>query len=173
MRSVILVLFAMVFFLCLAAYGGELPIPVPLTPISGESGSEAITGGENAVITGAMWVQYLDIIVKAVLSALGLGLIWLVKLIFKEYKDKKVYIEAVAALEEGWSVSQEQMVVWAKRAAADGKLSKDERAEARDIAIQHAKAVASGPAQRLLVMWGKDKIASLLGRITAKNKKKA
>lgn len=126
---------------------------------------------ETEVAESIPWYfRYIDLLMKAVLTALGTGLLWVMKKWFSDYKATTVYREAIEALEIGWNKTQEQFVVWTKRAAADGKLTADERAEARQMALDFAQASASGQARVLLATWGQDKVAALLAKITGKNK---
>lgn len=165
-KFVVVVMAALV--LCGALFAAEDAGTLPVN-----DGAVAVADSADAASASdwkALAVSWLDTIVKAVASALGLALLWLVKKIFADYRERQVFSEAVTALEEGWSVAQEEFVTWAKRAKEDGKLTKEEREQARDLAYEHAKRVASGPAKDLLVEWGKDKVMSLLGKITGKSK---
>ena len=91
------------------------------------------------------------------------------------YGMRKMGIEkkAMEAVEEGMEHAQEEFVVWKKRASADGKLSKEERAEAREIALKHAKSIATGPAGKLLASWAKEKVGARIQRILNKKGKKS
>lgn len=96
----------------------------------------------------------------------------LLSLVFgKKWKEGQ-YAEAIEALKAGVEkVYEEQVRQW-KKNASDGKLSDEERAKARALALEHAKLLAKGPGLKLLSTWGKDKIASLIADIIAKRKSK-
>lgn len=75
---------------------------------------------------------------------------------------------AVEALMAGMEKVQEDFVIMAKRAAEDGKLTAEERKEALDLAIMHAKTLAKGPALDLLNAAGKERLGAWAKQILAK-----
>lgn len=79
---------------------------------------------------------------------------------------------AVQALFQGVEHAQEAIVVDLKRGAVDGKLTKDERAQALSLAIDHAKKVAKGPGLDLLKTWSRERMGGIVKQILAKISKK-
>ena len=73
--------------------------------------------------------------------------------------------EAIEFLLEGINKAKDEIVREAKKAASDGKLTKQEISDAKIMAIQHAKAVATGPAKDLLVSWSTSKVESLIRQL--------
>jgi len=71
---------------------------------------------------------------------------------------------------EGMSVAQEVIVREAKMMASDGKLTKEERDRATQLAYKHALIVAKGPALTLLSLWGERRAKSLIMQLLAKLK---
>lgn len=78
--------------------------------------------------------------------------------------------EAMQALLEGMARAQDEIVREAKKAAADGKLTKEEINAAEQLAIKHAIAVAGGPAKELILSWGERRIQSLIKQLLARFK---
>lgn len=85
-------------------------------------------------------------------------------------KTKETERQVITALNVGVSKAQNDFVVWAKRSSADGKLSKDERRQAQEIAVKTAIEVASGPASSLLVKMGFDAAVGIVDSIIGKKK---
>lgn len=118
------------------------------------------------------WVQPLiELVMKIVFTAVGAGLVWLLARISKEAANQKVVQDAIDAIKQGVDRAQEEFVEWAKRSAADGKLSKDERAEARNLAFRYAlQAARSQAVLDLIRSWTTDKINSIIADILTKRK---
>lgn len=122
-----------------------------------------------------MWEQILPIIVPvlaAVVSALGGAVIlyirkWSNKLMEK-HDASEAERKAVEALMEGIEHAQESLVNEIKKSAADGKLSKEERKQALDLAIDHAKSVAKDEALDLLKASSKERLGGWAKQILAK-----
>ncbi len=161
---------AMVLALCLCGPDSVTGMAADAATAVAATAAQATAQPEVVAASTFSVMAWLDTIVKAVGSALGLALLWLVKKIFADYSQRQIYTQALAALEEGWAIAQEDFVIWAKRAKADGKLSQDEREEARKLAYEHALKIATGPARELLQAWTQDKILALLSKITTASK---
>lgn len=114
--------------------------------------------------------QNLDSLIKIVYSILGLLLSWWAAYrSYKHYGNETVR-EAIEALEAGIAHSEEDYVEWAKRAKADGKLTKEERAEAMRIARDKALSIAKGPALNLLKTKGSDILNAWIKKILERRK---
>lgn len=85
-------------------------------------------------------------------------------------RNNQALHDAIEALRVGVDKTEGDFVEWRKRASADGKLTKDEIAQAQQLAISHAKDIASGPALNLLKSWGTSVIMSYITRIIEKKK---
>lgn len=159
--------------------GEGIPERVPVLPhetvveTSGTDSTLTTSAAETEVVAPAAvpwYMHYLDLAVKGILTLLGTGLVFVMKKWFADSKYKELSNKAIEALEIGWSKAQEEFVVFAKRASLDGKLTKEERAKARGMALDFAFAQAKGPVRELLLAWGKDKAGALLGKITGQKK---
>lgn len=113
---------------------------------------------ENLLTQEAFWA-----FVSMLLTA-AFGFLW------KFLRKKSLEEAAVDALRDGVQLTQDRFVVFAKRAAEDGKLSKEEREAARQMAIEEALALAKGPVKDLLLSWGLPKLQALVGRIVQGSK---
>jgi type II secretory pathway pseudopilin PulG len=112
-----------------------------------------------------MLIQHMPGILEIVYAIVGILAAALLKKYGGQVKENQAMSEAVEALRIGVEKAHEDFVEWAKRSAKDGKLSKEEREQARTIAINHALLTAKGPALKLLQTWGMDKLNSLIARI--------
>lgn len=90
-----------------------------------------------------------------------------------KFRNNQAVHDAIEALRVGVDKSQADFVEWRKRAAADGKLTREEIKEAERIALEHAKEIAKGPALELLKNWGTSIISSYIARIIEKKKNPA
>lgn len=66
-------------------------------------------------------------ILEAIGTIIGSLIIYLITLLIKKINNDKLQRQLYEALEIGVSATQEAFVTWAKRSAADGKLTKEER----------------------------------------------
>ena len=94
---------------------------------------------------------------------------FLFKKLWDFLKTKGFESQAIEHLKDAITLTQEEFVTFAKRASEDGKLSPEERQQARDLAISKALELAKGPAKDVLVEWGKPKLEALIGRIVRTN----
>ena len=108
---------------------------------------------ESLLTSEAVWT-----LLAAVLTG-TLGFVW------RLLARVGVETEAVDVLRNAVSLVGEDFVVWRKRANADGKLTAEEREEAKTLAINKAKELASGPVLRMLTRWGTNKLSALVNRI--------
>ena len=116
------------------------------------------------------WVVLTEGAVVLVLALLGLGFRSIAKWVAKKIEFGEAEKEAYQLILEGMAKAQEDLVRYAKAAAADGKLTKEEIKEAQRIAYDHALAVAKGPAKDILIAWGKDRVVSIIKQLLAKLK---
>jgi hypothetical protein len=114
-----------------------------------------------------MWETILTL--EAFWGTVAVVLTLLSGLVLKQLRKVGLEKEAIDSLRSGVAQAQEKLVTFAKRAAADGKLSADERQQARDLAIQEAIELAKGPVRDVLTEWTKSKLEALVGRIVRGN----
>jgi len=150
---------------------------------SGGFGGESVPTTAPAVETVAAqgewvlhpWLSFIlsfEFVWKALVTGGGLLIAWIFKLeIFQKIENANAK-EALAALQAGVTKTYEEFVLEAKRAQGDGKLSVDERKTARDMAINHAKQIATGPIKAVLLKWGKERMEAYIAQIVAKMKAK-
>lgn len=94
------------------------------------------------------------------------------KRLMEKWKASDAEKEAVNALLQGVEFAQEHLVVELKRGAKDGKLTKEERSQALDLAISHAKKVAAGPGKDLLLTWSRERMGGLVKQILSRISKR-
>lgn len=92
---------------------------------------------------------------------LGIVSVYLKKFLTKQ----KIEQEAIQTLLDGIVHAQDEFVREAKKAAADGKLTKAEIAAAKDLAIEQAYKLASGPVRDILMSWGRPRLESLIWQL--------
>jgi len=123
------------------------------------------------IVAEAWWVPLIGTVATAVVGLIGYFIRKLINRIVKKMDMDDAEREAVQALLAGMAKAQDEVVREAKKAAADGKLTKEEIKTARLTAISHAREVATGPAKELLLSWGEDRLDSLIKQLLAKFKK--
>ena len=131
-----------------------------------------------------MWKEVLDqyvmptllpILITAASILLTMGIAYLrnwSKRLMEKWKMSDAEKATVDAIFQGIVFAQEHLVVELKRGAEDGKLTKEERAQALDLALDHAKKIATGPAKDLLMVWSREKVDGVVKSILAKISKK-
>lgn len=132
----------------------------------------AVADTQPEIVADGWWVGLLPVIIKIISSVLLFGLTWLTGKILKKTGDDAATKEALDALAEGMSKAQDEIVRDAKKAAADGKLTKSEIAQAKEMAWDHAKSIVKGKAKKLVVNWGTEKVGSLIKQLLSKWKSK-
>jgi len=125
---------------------------------------------EPEVIVQEWWVPLIGTAATAIAAVLTYLFKRLVDWIIKEYELSKSQKEAGQALLEGMAKAQEEFVREAKKASADGKLTKAEVDMAKSIAWKHAADVAKGPAREIVVNWTEKRVASLIKQLLARFK---
>ena len=108
---------------------------------------------------------------EAVWGVLGLGITWALGLLYNFMRNQGIEASAVDTLRDAVAQTGDEFVAFRKRAAADGKLTEEEREEAKHLAVGNALAMAKGPAYKLLVSWGTPKMQALIARIVQGEKK--
>jgi hypothetical protein len=128
-----------------------------------ESGSPLVEG---------WWVS----LIGAILPILGALLIVIIKYyagkLMQRINASDAEKEAIQCLLEGMATAQEAIVRDAKKKASDGKLTKDEIEQAKQLAIGHALTVAKGPALNVLKEMSKERLGSMIKQLLAKVSKK-
>lgn len=118
-----------------------------------------------------LWVQIIGAVVTVLAALITLGLQRFASWVIKKTEASEAEKEAIQSILEGMAKAQDDFVRQAKAASADGKLTPEETAKAREIAWEHAKLVAKGPGKDLLLTWGKTRGASLIKQLLAKYRK--
>lgn len=88
-----------------------------------------------------------------------LGLLW------KFLRSKGIESEAIDTIRNAIQLVQDTFVDEIKKASADGKLTKEEAEQARNLAWEKALELAKGPVKDVLLKWGIDKVKAIIGRI--------
>jgi len=118
-----------------------------------------------------LWVQILGsvaVVIGTVMTYFGRKLInYLIKKM-DATDAQKVAFDALAA---GMAEVQNDFVREAKKASADGRLSKEEIKKAEEMAIERAKTIVTGPVKDIVLSWGKEQISSYIKQILNKEKK--
>jgi len=115
-------------------------------------------------------VANLDVILKSVCTLLGLLLSFVTLYLSYKRVQNETLKAALEALQAGVAHSEDTYVEWAKRAKQDGKLSKEETAEARQIALNKAMEIAKGPALTFLKSSGSALLNMWIKKIVEKGK---
>lgn len=98
-----------------------------------------------------------------------LGFAWLVK----KVHDKEALKAAIRALEAGVNDAWVNFVSDLKKKASDGKLTADEKREARTWAKNMALSIAKGSGKKVLVSLGQLGLDALIEKIVRRNKSEA
>ena len=102
---------------------------------------------------------------ETVWGLVGLALTWLLGFVWRFLSRQGIEQEAVDNVRSAIAQVGDDFVVWRKRAAADGKLTPEERLEARTLAVAKSLEIAKGPALRMLTGWGTTKLNALVSRL--------
>jgi CO/xanthine dehydrogenase Mo-binding subunit len=132
---------------------------------------EVIETMDPAKVEG-FWLPMVGTVVAMVIAWLGKNANALVKKMLVTMESNEANREALEALLEGMAVAQDQIGRAAKQAASDGKLSQSEIDAMRELALNHAKSVATGPAKDVVMAWTQERAASLIKQLLAKYKGK-
>jgi LPXTG-motif cell wall-anchored protein len=116
-------------------------------------------------------VSNLPLILMGVFAAIAALLGLFIRRRRKKHGEDDIWAEVAEAFASGVSDSQEEVVTFAKRAAADGKLSKEERKEAVEHAMNVAKDVATGEAGKRIAQMGLAEGRKWVGRVLSGRKK--
>lgn len=123
------------------------------------------------VVAEGWWIE----LIAMALPVIGAALIMMLKhyagKLVERIKASDAEKEAIQCLLEGMAKSQEEIVRNAKKAASDGKLTKEEIDLAKKTAISHALTIAKGPALDVLKQMGTERLGSLIKQLLAKLRK--
>jgi len=108
---------------------------------------------------------------EAVWGLAGLAVTWFFGWGYSWLRKQGIEDSAIDTLRDAVAQTGDEFVAFRKRAAADGKLTKEEREEAKHLAVGNALAMAKGPVYKLLVSWGTPKLQALIARIVQGEKK--
>jgi len=108
---------------------------------------------------------------ETVWGLVGLALTWLLGFVWSFLRKQGIEQEAIDNLRTAVAQVGDDFVVWRKRANEDGKLTAEERTQARTLAVNKGKDLATGPAFRLLTKWGTTKLDALVSRLVQGEKK--
>jgi hypothetical protein len=123
---------------------------------------------EEQVIAQGWWVPILGTVATAIATVVGSYLTKLLRSMTANMKLNDANKEALESLLEGMAKAQDDLARDMKKAAADGKLSKEEISKLQSYAWNHAKGAATGPAKDIVVNWSADKVSSLIKQLLAK-----
>ena len=126
------------------------------------------SGPVTDVVAQGWWVPLIGTLATVVAAVLTYTLKRLADKLLEKMKATDAEKEAMQCLLEGMAKSQESIVREAKKAASDGKLSKEEIQQAKDCAIAHALSVAKGPALEVLKTMGTERLGSIIKQLLAK-----
>ena len=115
------------------------------------------------------WLESL-LLSEAVWSLLGVLLTGLLAFVWRLLARVGVETEAVDTLRNAVSLVGDEFVVWRKRANEDGKLTAEEREEAKNLAMAKARELATGPVLSVLTKWGSAKLSALITRVVQGDK---
>ena len=133
-----------------------------------------VTGVATSAVTdvallSGWWVQILCTIVVAILGCLWLLLRKFVGTLLTRMEASEAEKKAIDALLVGMA-EQQPIVNGIKKAAADGKITKDEAKAIEAEALKIAKEIATGPAKDVVLNWGEKEVSSLIKQLLAKFK---
>ena len=110
------------------------------------------------------WLESL-LMSEAVWTLLAVVLTGALAFVWRLLARMGVETEAGDTLRSAVAQVGDDFVVWRKRANADGKLTAEEREEAKTLAIAKAHTLARGPVSRMLTKWGVQKLSALITRV--------
>ena len=123
----------------------------------------------DVTLLSGWWVQILCTIIVAILGCLWLLLRKFVGTLLTRMEASEAEKKAIDALLIGMS-EQQPIANGIKKAAADGKITKEEAKNLEDEALKIAKEIATGPAKEVVLNWGEKEIGSLIKQLLAKFK---
>lgn len=130
--------------------------------------AESVSATDTTTVVEKWWIPLIGTI-ATILAALVTALVKkLVDKLIEKINATEVEKEAIQCVLEGMAVAQEEFVREAKKISSDGKLTKDEIVKAKQMAIDHAVAIAKGPAKDALIKMGSERIGSLIKQLLAK-----
>lgn len=140
-------------------------------PPPAEEPAVVAVAGEVATPSPAVekpiWLDF----AATVLTAIGQGVLAIfLAWVLKKARDNLVMQDAVRALGAGVDDAWVNFVKELKDKASDGKLTPEEKGEARAWALNKAKEVVSGSGRRLLESMGGMAINALISKIVRKRK---
>lgn len=110
-------------------------------------------------------VQILGTVVVCLIGAIGtVATNYLAKLNSK-LKDESIEKEIITALMAGVADTKENFIIQTRQATEDGKLTKEERQKARQMAIQHATQLLSPTNKDRLLSWTESKTDAYIKKI--------
>lgn len=128
-----------------------------------------ILAEETSMVSG-WWVP----IVAVILTAMGYQVVRLIKKGGQWLENKLGATEAekemMLNLQEGIAFAQDEMGRELKKAAGDGKITKEEATQLKALAIKHAMDVGKGPALELMKEVGVGRLGALLEMLLSKFK---
>jgi len=125
---------------------------------------------EETIVQG-WWVQG-----ASVIMALAIGGMWLlvrkyIGVLLTKIGADEAQQKAIEALLEGMA-EQQPFANGIKKAAADGKITKEEAKNLEQAAWNIAKEAATGPAKDIVMAWTTRKVSSLVKQLLSKHKSK-
>lgn len=97
-------------------------------------------------------------------TVFGAFLLYAAKKFLTGHIEQKTLDEALDLIRTATDKAHEEFVRHAKASSKDGKLSDDERAQARKIAKDYVMAMATGPVRTLIASWTEEQLDSFISR---------
>jgi len=129
----------------------------------------SVPAAKDNVLLEGWWVNIAALIVATVFVGLWHLLRTFVKKIMDKMDISDAEKAAIDALLQGMA-QQQPIANGIKKAAADGKISKEEAKQLEAAALKTAKELATGPARDIVLSWGEEKVSSLIKQLLSKFK---
>ena len=100
----------------------------------------------------------IDIVISVVVLLLAAGL----RFLYVHFKASEIVKQATEAVILAVQAVQVEYTEAIKKGREDGKLTAEEAATAKSMAIEKAKLIAKGEGLSLLKSWGSDKLSGLI-----------
>lgn len=162
MKRVGIAVLLLALFAGAAVFGAEAPIAAP------EVAAPAVEAAKSWD-----WIWGLEHLWKGIVLVGTTLLTWLFKKALDRGNLADAEKAALAAVEQGVIETYTEYVSALKEARKDGKLTKDEKKAARQMAYDKAMALAKGEGLSLLKVWGTPRVLALIEKIVAARKAKA
>lgn len=127
---------------------------------------------DDAVLFEGWWVNILGTVAVLVMAGVWLGVRKFINTVMDKMNTSEAEKEAINALLAGMA-EQQPIANGIKKAAVDGKITKDEAKALETSALEIAKKIATGPARDIVVTWSGGQVSSLVKQLLSKFKSRA